>query len=95
MPSETENQLEIAAIKADLALKKKFSQMNNAQKRDVIDQLFPSGVAFHYTDPKIVVGDWIFGSGDPDINSGGFWFGKAASNAPIENNADVDFEIQN
>lgn len=91
--SVTENTLQINNIKTDLALKIKFSEMDNTQKRSVIDQLFPDGVAMYYTDPKIAIDDWVFGVGNANINGGGFFFGKALD-APIVNDADVDQEIQ-
>lgn len=86
------NTLEIQAIKADLEKKITFEQMTNAQKRAVVDQLFPLGVALWYLDPKAAVGDKIFGWGDPAINSGGFFFGQLT--ALPASNANISFKFQ-
>lgn len=86
------NELEIQAIKADLAKKITFATMTNAQKRSVVDQLFPNGVAFWYSDPKAAVGDKIFGWGDAAINSGGFFFGQITA-LPVTN-ANISFKFQ-
>ena len=91
--SVTENKLAINEIKQDLSEKIKFSTMNNTQKRDVIDQLFPDGVAFYYTDPKVAVEDKVFGSGNPALNGGGFFFANVVS-IPIVGDANLDYELQ-
>jgi hypothetical protein len=90
--SELTNSLEIDAIKLDLANKVTFSGMSNAAKKDAIDQLFPEGVAFWYSDPKVVSGDKVFGWGDPSINTGGFFFGQATA-APVTD-ANLDFKFR-
>lgn len=91
--STTSNTLEIQAIKTDLAKKIKFSTMTNAQKREVIDQLFPNGVAFHYTDPKVGAGDFVYGDGNASLNGGGFFFAEVVS-VPISSDSNLDFKYQ-
>ena len=77
--SEVTNSLAITTIQNDLKKKVTFAEMSDAEKRTVIDQLFPLGVAFWYDDPKASVGDKIFGWGEPTLNTGGFFFGELAS----------------
>lgn len=91
--SVTENSLRIDAIEEDLKEKIKFSTMNNVQKRDVIDQLFPDGVAFAHTDPKAAVGDFVFGFGDPAFNGGGFFFAEVAS-IPVVGDGNLNYKYQ-
>lgn len=91
--SSLENQIQITAIKADLAKKITFAEMDNAQKKEVIDQLFPQGVAFWYADPKTSIGDKVFGWGAANINSGGFFFGEATS-VPVTADANINFKFQ-
>lgn len=93
MASETENYLEIQGIKTELGNKIKFSEMSNVQKRSVVDQLFPNGVAFHYTDPKVAADDFVFGSGNASLNGGGFFFAKVVS-IPITSDSNLNYEMQ-
>ena len=74
--SDVQNSIEINAIKEDLKKKITFPEMSNTQRRQVIDVLFPEGVAFWYADPKAALGDKVFGWGDPNINEGGFFFAE-------------------
>jgi hypothetical protein len=94
--STIENSIEIAAIQEDLKKKVKFSGMTAIQKRDVIDQLFPEGVAFWYTDPKVAVGDKVFGWGDPAIDGGGGFFGEITSlpGSGTPTAANINFKFQ-
>lgn len=91
--SDVENSLEITAIKQELSNKIKFSEMTNVQKRSVIDQLFPNGVAFHYTDPKVAIGDFVYGWGNASLNSGGFFFASVVS-VPITGDANLNYRSQ-
>jgi len=90
--STVTNSLEIQAIKEELQKTITFAQMTNVQKRDVVDQLFPDGVAFWYSDPKAAIGDKVFGWGDANINTGGFFFGQLTG-VPASN-ANIDFKFQ-
>jgi len=93
--SVTSNENEITAIKADLQNKITFAQMSNTQKRQVIDQLFPQGVAFWYTDPKAVVGDKVFGWGDPNINGGGTFLAEISTQpAGTPTEANLNFKLE-
>lgn len=92
--SDIENGIEITAIKEDLKKKITFPEMSDAQKRQVVDQLFPDGVAFWYEDPKAIIGDKVFGWDDPNINTGGFFFSELTSTpigAPTEANMEFKF----
>ena len=74
-----------------------FDDLSDSKSREVIDKLFPSGVAFHYSDPKIEIGDSVFGRGVSDINSSGFFFGVSTvktSVTPITLNAHITPDIE-
>lgn len=94
--SQIENELNIAAIQEDLKKKITFEGMTNTQKRSVVDQLFPDGVAFWYTDVKAAIGDKVFGWGDPNIDGGGFFFGELTSLPPSGDpgEGNIDFKFQ-
>jgi len=82
-------------LKTDLARKVTFEDMSNVQKKEVIDQLFPNGVAFWYADPKASQGDKVFGWGDPNINEGGFFFGEiTGSPSGVPTAADLDLRVE-
>lgn len=40
---------------------KEISVLTNTERRSLIDVLFPRGVIFHYLDPKLKVGDKVYG----------------------------------
>jgi len=88
------NSLEIEAIKTAISRTITFAQMSNAQKKGVINQLFPDGVAFWYADPKAAVGDTVYGWDVSTINGGGFFFGEVAS-IPVNSDSAINFKIQN
>jgi hypothetical protein len=91
--SELQNQIQITAIQQELSRKITFSEMTNAQKKSVVDQLFPNGVAFHYQDPKVSVGDFVYGWGNANFNGGGFFFGSVLS-IPLAGDANLDYKYQ-
>lgn len=93
MSSIVENELEINAIKQDLQKRITFQEMTNAQKKEVINQLFPQGVAFWYADPKAGAGDKVFGWGDAAINDGGFFFGQVI-NSPVQGPSDINLKLE-
>ena len=93
MASTLENELQITAVKQELAKKITFAAMSNAQKRSVVDQLFPNGVAFQYEDPKVAVGDFVYGWDDNDFNGGGFFFGEVLS-IPLAGDGNIDYKHQ-
>lgn len=83
-----------AAFESFLASKTEVSDLTDSEKRQVIDALFPNGVAFYYTDPKITIGDSVYGRGNSNINSGGFFFGTSNVNGPLSLQAHLTPDIE-
>ncbi len=87
------NSAAITAIQLELAKTIRFSEMTNTAKRSINDELNPEGYALWYTDPKLVVGDKVFGWGDAAINGGGFFFGEITQLPVTEANLDLKVEL--
>lgn len=73
----TNNENNIAAIYAGTI---DFASMNGTQKRTVIENIFPSGVAIDINDPNIKAGDKVFGV-KAEINNGKWCFGVVVNPA--------------
>ncbi|MBO0323454.1 hypothetical protein J0X14_14190 [Muricauda sp. CAU 1633] len=58
-----------------------ITALSGTQKRQVIENVFPNGVAIDVNDPNIKVGDSVFGE-KAGINSGKWFFGVVTTAPP-------------
>ena len=66
--------------------------MSAAQKREVIENIFPNGVAIDVNNPNIKVGDKVFGE-KVGINGGKWFFGNVIT-APPTQDSHIDFKYE-
>lgn len=66
------------------------SALTSAQKRILIENIFPNGVAINVNDPNLKVGDHVFGE-KAGINDGNWFFGVVIS-LPVSSDSNVQFK---
>ena len=94
MASAIENEIEITAIKQELAKTKKVSELSVAQRRQMLSDLYDGTLPpMKYNHELVAIGDTVYGSGVAGVNGGGFFFGTATF-VPITQNAHVNQDIQ-
>tara|TARA_R100001510_G_C7641152_1_gene198768 strand:- start:731 stop:1018 length:288 start_codon:yes stop_codon:yes gene_type:complete len=94
MASSTENEIEIIAIKQELAKTKKVSELSVSQRRQMLSDLYGGTLPpMKYNNELVAIGDKVYGKGVSAINSGGFFMGDALF-VPISLAAHVDQDIQ-
>jgi len=69
-----------------------IDSMSAAQKREVIENIFPNGVAIDVNDPNIKAGDKVFGE-KVGINGGKWFFGNVIT-APPTQDSHIDFKYE-
>mgnify|MGYP000342006017 CR=1 FL=1 len=89
MATTTENSLRIDNIVNNAVY---VSDLSGAEKRELIEALFPNGVAINVNDPNIKVGDNVYGE-KAGINSGKWFFGTVLT-APPTNDSHIDFDYE-
>lgn len=68
------------------------SELTGTEKRELIDNVFPNGVAIDINDPNIKVGDKVFGN-KAEIN-GGLWCFGVVLTAALTDNSHMDFKYR-
>ncbi len=95
--SVQENANNILAIQVELANSKKLSELSQSERRQVIAQVFPNGVALNALDPQVKTGDLVYGEGFTNVNAGNFFFGEALTDGPYAAGTaqeDVDIKVK-
>lgn len=91
MSSTASNAAAIELIQQELANSKKVQDLTNTERREVLDVLFPQGVALPFDSPLISIGDLVYGQ-VAAINGGAFCFGYSLVNGVVTTDADINIK---
>ena len=95
--TDTERDAKILSLESQfaafLAGTVSIEALNQAQRRTIIESIFPNGVAIWYSDPSVEVGDKVFGWGAAGINGGGTFIAEVVS-TPVTSNSNLNFKLQ-
>lgn len=95
MASPQQNEAVLSQFMSEFALfqsnTKTPSQLTKAQRKEITDVLFPTGVMLHVDNPDIIVGDTVYGV-KTGINDDNYFQGVVLT-FPFTEDSHIDFKI--